>query len=298
MRKPIIIPKEYLKKMYDPREEVIKAGRMLVQKGLVVRTWGNVSCRIDINHFALSPSGKDYFSVEREDIAVVATDTGDYTGRSKPSSEIDLHRESYMAKEDCKFILHTHQENATVVSAMGSAVLISRDTEIRCAEHGMPGTVDLAEKTVKVLMSYDAPYALMANHGAVIWGTDIDDALDKAEELEELCREFLKKTGVPESREALERFRKSGQRVMPAYIDDFAQMMGPAPEIMFDDAGRPYGKGIETDDRDAEVMLIEKNCRAMYGGHISGKGSPLERIDSEQLHRQYRDHYSKLRGSG
>ena len=51
------------------KEIVIAAGKKLVETGLIARTWGNVSCRIDQNYFAITPSGRDYLSLTPEDIS-------------------------------------------------------------------------------------------------------------------------------------------------------------------------------------------------------------------------------------
>lgn len=45
------------------REQVIEAGRRLVSSGLIARTWGNVSCRIDSDYFIITPSGRDYLGL-------------------------------------------------------------------------------------------------------------------------------------------------------------------------------------------------------------------------------------------
>ena len=51
---------------------VIQAGKMLCENGLIQRTWGNVSCRIDENYFANTPSGRDYLSLTPEECATDA----------------------------------------------------------------------------------------------------------------------------------------------------------------------------------------------------------------------------------
>ena len=47
------------------KKEVIAAGLRLVEKGLIARTWGNVSCRVDENSFVITPSGKPYEGLTR-----------------------------------------------------------------------------------------------------------------------------------------------------------------------------------------------------------------------------------------
>lgn len=69
------------------KKEVIAAGLRLVEKGLIARTWGNVSCRVDENSFVITPSGKPYEGLTPDDIVEVKIDTLSYEGNVKPSSE-------------------------------------------------------------------------------------------------------------------------------------------------------------------------------------------------------------------
>ena len=56
---------------FEKKQLVIKAGILLSQKGLVERTWGNVSVRLDEGHFAISPSGALYAKLKPGDVPVV-----------------------------------------------------------------------------------------------------------------------------------------------------------------------------------------------------------------------------------
>ena len=60
------------------KKEVIAAGLRLVEKGLIARTWGNVSCRVDENSFVITPSGKPYEGLTPDDIVEVKIDTLSY----------------------------------------------------------------------------------------------------------------------------------------------------------------------------------------------------------------------------
>ena len=55
------------------RREVVAAGKMLVETGLIARTWWNVSCRIDSGRFAVTPSGLAYETMRAEDVVIVNT---------------------------------------------------------------------------------------------------------------------------------------------------------------------------------------------------------------------------------
>jgi hypothetical protein len=92
---------------------VVKAGLELVRSGLIARTWGNVSCRIDGETFAITPSGREYHSLTADDIVTVKIKDLSYEGSIKPSSEKGIHAAVYQLYPDMNFVIHTHQENAS-----------------------------------------------------------------------------------------------------------------------------------------------------------------------------------------
>ncbi|MDF2673982.1 MAG: class aldolase/adducin family protein, partial [Clostridiales bacterium] len=99
------------------KELVVKAGIRLVESGLIARTWGNVSCRIDEYSFVITPSGRDYLSLTADEIVTVKISDCSYSGNIKPSSEKGVHAKVYKLYSEANFVIHTHQENASVISA-------------------------------------------------------------------------------------------------------------------------------------------------------------------------------------
>ena len=71
----------------EAKRTVIRAGIELVKEGLIQRTWGNVSCRVSDTQFVITPSGRDYLSLEPGDIVAVNIADLAYEGDVKPSSE-------------------------------------------------------------------------------------------------------------------------------------------------------------------------------------------------------------------
>ena len=105
--------------LLEAKKQVIKAGIELSQSGLIARTWGNVSCRVDEGHFVITASGRNYLTLTEDEVIEIDMETGEYEGDIKPSSEKKLHREVYRLKPDANFVIHTHQSNASAVAAMG-----------------------------------------------------------------------------------------------------------------------------------------------------------------------------------
>ncbi len=184
------------KKIAAIKKEVIAAGLRLVAERLVSRTWGNVSIRIDDTYMAVTPSGRKYEELQEKDIVVVNFLTDTYEGLIKPSSEYKLHTAIYKTRKDAGAVIHTHQMNASTVAAARREVPPILDDmaqiigpTVRVADYALPSTKKLVKKTVKALKGRNA--ALMANHGAVCIGRDIDEAFVVCQVLEKACKAFI-----------------------------------------------------------------------------------------------------------
>ena len=101
------------------KEEVIRAGRELLESGLIARTWGNISARISDSRFVITPSGLSYDSLTPDDIVEVDIEDCAWEGDVKPSSEKGVHAAAYRQRPDVHFVLHTHQDYATALSVLG-----------------------------------------------------------------------------------------------------------------------------------------------------------------------------------
>ena len=178
------------------RDEIINGGQRLLKEGLVARTWGNISVRVDENHMLITPSGRPYETLTGEDIVLVNYHTSEYDGPIKPSSEKELHCEIYRTRKEVHAVIHTHQMNASTVAAAQREVppILDDMTQIigptvRVAEYALPSTKKITKKTVKALRGRNA--ALMANHGAVCVGKDLDEAFVVCQILEKACKAFI-----------------------------------------------------------------------------------------------------------
>ena len=177
---------------------VIQAGKMLCENGLIQRTWGNVSCRIDQNYFAITPSGRDYQSLTPEDIVVVNIHDLTYAGEIKPSSEKGIHAACYMLRGDVDFVIHTHQTFASLAGLSGRDVNdLTGDSEtvigsnVPLAAYGLPGTGKLRAGVVAALQRSTSKAVLMHHHGALCLGDSLEDAFNVANTLEDVCKQAL-----------------------------------------------------------------------------------------------------------
>lgn len=176
------------------KELVVEAGKKLVESGLIARTWGNVSCRVNDKQFVITPSGRAYETLTPEEIVLVNIEDLSYDGSIKPSSEKGIHAEAYKLRPNVNFVIHTHQVNASIVSPLGfdindvsvdSAKIIGDNVPM--AAYGLPGTGKLRKGVTAAIKRSSSKAVIMAHHGALCMGDDYDDAFAVASELEKVC---------------------------------------------------------------------------------------------------------------
>ena len=354
----------------EARQLVIKAGYELVEKGLIARTWGNISARIGYNKFVITPSGRDYMSLKPEDLVVVDLD-GNYEGSIKPSSEKGVHAQTYRLRNNVNFVIHTHQCNASALSIIGKNIPlgegISDETKailgpkIVCAEYGLSSTKKLSNAVACAIEENpECNHVLMRYHGAVCFGKDYDSAFKVAFTLEALSGKIfehyvgekiltepntinkLELTQlIPELSQVIEvedgadtkvvyqndyeemvilhaktpyitKISELGEKMLP-YSDDMAQIAGPiiycaSENASFEEIEKRRGKdsaifikgngaycyGINEEEANAVIMVLEKACQAAYLARkknvsaLKIPGAVLERII-------YQKKYSKLK---
>lgn len=188
------------------RKEILATCRQLIALGLNQGTSGNVSVRLGADPeagFLLTPTSLDYAAMKPEDIVHVAGD-GTCTGPRRPSSELPFHRAIYRERRDMGAIVHTHSTHATAISclrrgipAMHYLIALFGGSDIRCAEYATFGTDELSENLLRALAGRRA--ALLANHGLVVVGATLAEALALTVEAEQLARLYLATlaSGIP-----------------------------------------------------------------------------------------------------
>ena len=175
------------------RAQVAETGRLLLEKRLVARTWGNFSGRLDEEHFAITPSGLGYEGMKADDMVRFCLTDESWEGSRKPSSEKGIHAAAYRLFPEVGFVIHTHQAYATALGLTepGQLSLTEEEREVlggvAWAEYGLPGTKKLRE-AVAAALETGAHTVLMRHHGALICGRDRADALRRSSLLEAVCR--------------------------------------------------------------------------------------------------------------
>lgn len=189
------------------REQVVAYGKKLVETGLTEGTFGNLSVvNREKGLMAISPSGMDYFLTRPEDVAVVDLEGAQVDGGHKPSSEADLHRLVYAAREDVGGVVHTHSPFATILSCLRWPIppihylVAYSGREVPCIPYYPFGSLELAE-AARDALAEDVNVCLLGNHGLLAAGGSLSFAFDAAQQIEFLAKVYyhtrLAGGGVP-----------------------------------------------------------------------------------------------------
>jgi L-fuculose-phosphate aldolase len=175
------------------RQALVDGCRAIGESGMVVGSAGNLSVRSG-DRVLITPRGAELEAVDPSDLVDVALDDGsvaaDHASASRPSSETPLHRAIYGADE-AGAIVHTHAHYCTVLSTLVDELpaihymITAFGGPIRVASYETFGTDALAASIGAALQ--DRRAALMANHGAVVAGRDIEHAVALSIQLEWLA---------------------------------------------------------------------------------------------------------------
>ena len=209
--------------MSDLAAELLATARAINAVGINRGAAGNVSARTAWG-FVITPTGMAYDECEPEDMVKVGAD-GAAHGRRKPSSEWRFHRDIYVARPEAGAIIHAHSPFATALACQRLEIppfhyMIARfggDT-VRCATYATFGTQALSDAIIVALRERRA--CLMAHHGMVVFGADLDEALALAIEFEALCEQYWRvlQLGAPkllpadEMARVIEKFKSYGKQ--------------------------------------------------------------------------------------
>ena len=180
----------------ETRQKIIGFCLEMNASGLNQGTSGNISARHD-GAMLITPSGVPYADLEPDAIVRMRLDSDDYAweGDLKPSSEWHFHRAILRAKPEQGAIVHTHSTFATVLSigrrdipACHYMIAAFGGATVRCADYATFGTPELSANIIRAMDGRSA--CLLANHGMIACGKDLDLAMWSAVELETLARQY------------------------------------------------------------------------------------------------------------
>jgi len=178
------------------REAIIAKCRWMNDSGLNQGTSGNISARYK-DRMLITPSATPYDAMKPEMIAAMALDDsyGEWSGPLQPSTEWRFHLDIMRARPDVGSVVHTHSTYATVLAIARKPIPACHymmaafgGTDIRCAGYARYGTAELSELALEALEGRNG--CLLANHGMIAVGANLDKAMWLAVELETIARQY------------------------------------------------------------------------------------------------------------
>jgi len=187
------------------KQQVFRANIDLVDHGLVIFTWGNVS-GIDRERglVVIKPSGVSYEGMKAEDMVVVDMEGNRVEGKYKPSSDTATHLELYKAFPETGGVVHTHSTYATAWAQAGCDIPNIGTTHADYFSDAIPCTRDMTKDEImgdyekdtgtviierfKGLNPAHIPGVLVKNHGPFAWGKNPHDAVHNAVVMEQVAK--------------------------------------------------------------------------------------------------------------
>ena len=189
------------------KSQVIKYSKKLDITNLSALRSGNISVRAKekgVDGFYITPSGRKYSSLKNKDIVFVSLKGIFDRKKGKPSSEWRFHQDIYVNKKEAKAIVHAHSTCATAVSshqknipAFHYMVAVAGGEDLKCTKYATFGTKQLSKNIIKALKNRTA--CLIANHGQVAFGDNLEKAFELAQEIENICHQYINtlRIGIP-----------------------------------------------------------------------------------------------------
>lgn len=180
----------------DSRQQMVELARSMFERGYATGGAGNLSLRLPEGKFLATPTGSSFGRLVADELSVVDKN-GNHLSGKRPSKEVAFHLAIYNKDPDCNAIVHLHSTYLTALSCLENLdrdnaikaftpYYVMRIGELPVVPYLRPGDPQIGQELAKLAGKYRA--FLLANHGPIITGTDLLDAVDNAEELEETAR--------------------------------------------------------------------------------------------------------------
>ena len=175
------------------KKEIIDASKYLLHLQFNIGSEGNISYR-QKNEIYITPSGIKTSNLKPKDISKVDLN-GKVLNKNKPSSEILLHSGIYRNHKDIRAVVHSHSKWASILSCMRISIpsfhyMVAEfgGNNIKCSKYATFGTEKLSKYVNEVL--HKRKGCLIANHGQVTIGCNLEEAVDLSIALEKLSEQF------------------------------------------------------------------------------------------------------------
>jgi L-ribulose-5-phosphate 4-epimerase len=189
-----------LSQWLEAKKLVLETSRLMLEKGLVVGTSGNVSLRLPPEGnralLAITPTGRYYDTMGVDDIQILDFEAEPVEGDLPPSMETMLHIGIYRARKNVNAVVHSHSVYASAISVTGNGIppiledqVVFLGGQIKLAQYAPSGSEEMVTNVIDSLEDRNA--VLLPNHGAIGVGFDAREALTAAELLEKTAKIYL-----------------------------------------------------------------------------------------------------------
>ncbi|MFZ5859028.1 MAG: class II aldolase/adducin family protein [Chloroflexota bacterium] len=180
------------------KAQIVDTSQELVRKGYLMATGGNVSVRLPgQDGFAITPSNYDYMKMIAGDICILDFNLTMLEGHLAPSVESAMHGAIYQARPDVKAIIHTHQVYTSALTLVKAPIPALFDEQVRflgrsvdIIPYAPSGTGMLKDTVAKHVKNHNNAF-MMQNHGALVFGHDMERAIHNVEILEKCALAYL-----------------------------------------------------------------------------------------------------------
>ncbi|NOT66252.1 MAG: class II aldolase [Methylotenera sp.] len=179
--------------MQNKSEQLLKTAQKLTELGLNKGTAGNCSIRFG-DGFLVTPSGMATEDMTAASMVQMTFD-GSFEEGKIPSSEWRFHCDILKSRPEINAVIHTHSMFATTLACLHKdippfhyMIAVTGADTIRCAPYALFGTQVLSDHALAAL--YQSKACLLANHGMIALGRDLEDALAVTIEVENLCEQY------------------------------------------------------------------------------------------------------------
>jgi ribulose-5-phosphate 4-epimerase/fuculose-1-phosphate aldolase len=210
----------------DIRDQICRYGRSLFERGLTPGSSGNISVRLDDGRLLMTPTDASLGFLDPARLSLMDAE-GRLLSGDKPTKEGPLHRALYETRNASGAVVHLHSTHSVAVSMLpevepGSvlppltAYYVMRVGDTALVPYHRPGDPAVADAIRGLAGRYAS--VLLANHGPVMAGDTLTNAVNAIEELEETAKLYLLLRGL------------NPRLLSPAQVAELGRVFGKPPE--------------------------------------------------------------------
>ncbi len=180
------------------REAICHFAKSMFERGLTFGSSGNISVRLD-DGWLMTPTGSSFGDLDPADLSLL-DGKGELVSGKAPTKESFMHMAMYAERPNAQAVVHLHSTHSVAVSCLDdvspddvlppiTAYYVMRVGKLPLIPYYAPGDLDLAKAVQEMAGKHHA--VLLANHGPVVAGKSLEDAVYATEELEETAKLYL-----------------------------------------------------------------------------------------------------------